>query len=412
MAMPVIIFLCCTFALGGKVENSRREALQLQRSALLQELRSMDAHEASNERSAYKRTGMASGGWIGLIGFGLIIVLIGGVFGWVYFSSKKKRDEEGTAEISPSSKLSPGVDATLLAYHLAAPRLSELRTAYKMNLMLSVFALAFVSIQVVEFWINQYPNECHPKSQWLIPEEERNETAEFCVGKVGAWGDYEFHLLEFWATFLFNICDILALFYAPKDLQTVFFSPILLKLVVALQIACSFVSAMIITINMPLFEVWSHEIEYIDEMMLAFVDVILFLSLVRSTALGSHDRYAELSLLGNAIVTIAAVSVAFAQWFIYNFNGWGPEGFPNGEPAGEKSSHDLEFIFSFFSGFVTFWFTLDNALLADVKIKEIFRGNLCCVGLEDMDTEVIEGAYEGKSVRSPLVKSPPSSGPK
>merc|ERR1719502_1279330 len=112
---------------------------------------------------------------------------------------------------------------------------------------------------------------------------------------------------------------------------------------------------MIITINMPLFEVWSHEIEYVDELLLATVDII-----------------------------ILALAVALAQFCIFNFSGWEDGGFPTGEPIGEKRSHDLEFVFGCISSFITFWFAMDNALEADQKTKALYRGDLGKLGLEDM----------------------------
>jgi hypothetical protein len=279
---------------------------------------------------------------------------------------------------------------TFLAYHLVAPRLNELKAQHQVNLILAIFALAFVSIQAVEFWVNQYPNECwdlaHNKTALFAPED-MNDVREECKGQTGAWGVLPFHLLEFWATFIFNIVEIMALFYSPKNLQTVFCSPTCLKIVVACNICFSLISATIITINMSKFEVWSHEIEYCDEIMLAIVDIILLLSLVRKAR--GMERTQKLNFAGNAAIVIIALGIALAQFYIYNFNGWGEGGsFPDGEPAGEKDSHDLEFAFSAISGFITFWFTMDNALIASQKMKKLYCGDLGNLGLADMDTEL------------------------
>jgi hypothetical protein len=279
---------------------------------------------------------------------------------------------------------------TMLAMHLAPARLSELKLQHMINILLAVCALAYFAVQIVCFTINQFENECYgvedlkQAGATLSPEDQ--ELVEECEGQTAAWADKSFHMLEFWATFLFNIVDILALLFSPKNLQTIFCSPILLKMLVFMNICTSLISAMIITINMPLFEVWSHEIEYIDEVMLATVDIIILFSLIRKARGGTQKQKCDVA--SNAAIVIIALAVALAQFCIFNFMGWEDGDFPTGEPKGEKMSHDLEFLFGCISSFITFWFTMDNALEADKKTKALYRGDLGKLGLEDMDTEI------------------------
>merc|ERR1712113_332488 len=75
-----------------------------------------------------------------------------------------------------------------------------------------------------------------------------------------------FHRLEFWGTFLFNVVDVFALIYSPKRLSTISFSPLLLKLVIFINVAGSFTSATLITLNREMFEVPAHELEYFNEL--------------------------------------------------------------------------------------------------------------------------------------------------
>jgi hypothetical protein len=282
---------------------------------------------------------------------------------------------------------------TLLAMHLAPARLSELKTQHLVNILLALSALVYFAVQIVCFVINQFENECYGveelKAAATTLNKEQKELVEECESKTGAWADKSFHMLEFWATFLFNIVDILALMYSPKNLQTVFCSPTLLKVLVFMNICTSLISAMLITINMPLFEVWAHEIEYIDEVMLATVDIIILVSLIRKVRGGSRRQKCDVA--SNALIVIIALAVALAQFCIFNFMGWEEGDFPKGEPVGEKHSHDLEFVFGTISSFITFWFTMDNALEADRKSKALYRGDLGKLGMEDMDTEVNEG---------------------
>jgi hypothetical protein len=292
---------------------------------------------------------------------------------------------------------------TMLAMHLAPARLSELKVKHIINIFLAVCALMYFAVQIVCFIINQFENECYGvedlKTAGATLDTEQLELVEECEGKTAAWADKSFHMLEFWATFLFNIVDILALLFSPKNLQTVFCSPTLLKLLVFMNICTSLISAMIITINMPLFEVWSHEIEYLDEVMLATVDIIILFSLIRKVRGGGTQKQ-KCDVASNAVIVIVALAVALAQFCIFNFMGWEyeeGESFPHGEPKGEKSSHDLEFLFGCISSFITFWFTMDNALEADTKIKALYRGDLGKLGLEDMDTELQENEDENSS---------------
>jgi len=274
---------------------------------------------------------------------------------------------------------------TVLGMHLAPARLSELKMKNGVNIFLAVCSLGYFAVQVVCFIINQFDNECYGYEE--LTGAAAAELLEECEGKTGAWGDKSFHMLEFWATFLFNIVDILVLFFAPKNLQTIFFSPTLLKVLVFLNVCTSLISAMIITINMPVFEVWSHEIEYVDELLLATVDIIILFSLIRKFRGGSRKQ--KFDLVTNAAIVIIALAVALAQFCIFNFSGWEDGGFPTGEPIGEKRSHDLEFVFGCISSFITFWFAMDNAFEADKKTKALYRGDLGKLGLEDMDTDAL-----------------------
>merc|ERR1719217_1665452 len=59
--------------------------------------------------------------------------------------------------------------------------------------------------------------------------------------------------------------------------------------------------------------------------------------------------------------------VSFVQLGIYNLSGWTP----TGDSKGEQAAHYLEFSFGIISALITFWFAIDNKLLADGRLAEL-----------------------------------------
>merc|ERR1712054_550212 len=66
------------------------------------------------------------------------------------------------------------------------------------------------------------------------------------------------------------------------------------------------------------------------------------------------------------MVAISAI-IAIVQISIYN--GMGET--EDGDKVGEKPAHYCEFSFEIISALITFWFCMDNKLVADEKIRQI-----------------------------------------
>merc|ERR1719436_1119664 len=130
-------------------------------------------------------------------------------------------------------------------------------------MFLALLSVVFIGVNIVCIVLNSYDND---------DPVEAATTPEF------------FHRFEFWSTFCFNIVDVFALIYSSKKLSSILWSPLLLKGIVFVNIAGSFTSATLVTINLEKFEIPSHELEYANEVTMAFIDIVLFLSLLRRAA--------------------------------------------------------------------------------------------------------------------------------
>mmetsp|Transcript_13375 Transcript_13375/g.30547 ORF Transcript_13375/g.30547 Transcript_13375/m.30547 type:complete len:252 (-) Transcript_13375:139-894(-) len=113
----------------------------------------------------------------------------------------------------------------------------------------------------------------------------------------------------------------------------------------------------------------SHELEYLNELTITIFDATILVNLVRGRSNES------LWSCGENCVSVVAVSVAGCvatlQLGIYNCIGWTA----GGEPRGEQAAHYLEFAFGIVSAGITFWFTMDNKMCAEKRLREIMYGN-------------------------------------
>uniref|UniRef100_A0A0G4FU46 Uncharacterized protein n=1 Tax=Chromera velia CCMP2878 TaxID=1169474 RepID=A0A0G4FU46_9ALVE len=216
----------------------------------------------------------------------------------------------------------------LLLYHLG--NLSRKSTA---NFVLACFCIIYIGINVVCTIINSMSGAF------------REENA------------HTFHLLEFWGTFVFTLVDVLALVYSPKSLGKIYRNPTALKLIVFFNVILAFIPAVLVSIDLETFELPSHEIEYTNEITMAFVDLIFLLSLLRRETVPDSKT--------SFFLGVAALLVAVVQLSVYNFI----DG-PGGE-LGERWAHYCEFIFEIMSASIVFWFCMDNKILCDQHIKMI-----------------------------------------
>jgi hypothetical protein len=183
-----------------------------------------------------------------------------------------------------------------------------------------------------------------------------------------------FHSLEFGATFVFNTVDVFALSYAPMTLNNQYTSPTLLKVVVLFNVVVSALSFLLVLINLQKFEIPAHELEYANELTIAVFDAIILLSLVKGRprdevtkeVTGSNRKAAK-----RCVLLLGAFCVAALQLGIYNLSGWTK----TGQSLGERPAHYLEFFFGIVSAGITFWFTMDNKMVAETRLRAIMYVN-------------------------------------
>jgi hypothetical protein len=228
-------------------------------------------------------------------------------------------------------------------------RVQELITMARFNTVLSIASVLYLGVNIVGIILNSYDNDCDPDSPGCSP----------------ATTPQIFHNLEFWASFVFNIVDLLAISYSPRGLSNQYANPTFLKMVVLVNVGFSFFSALLVSINLEKFEVPSHEVEYFNELTITIFDAMILYSLVRGRV---HDASTITRETCRTIVMLClAACVASVQLVIYNLSGWTPEG----DSKGEQAAHYFEFCFGAASAAVTFWFTMDNKISAEARLRQI-----------------------------------------
>ena len=178
-------------------------------------------------------------------------------------------------------------------------------------------------------------------------------------GGVPVVSEKTFHLLEFWATFVFAIVECISLTSTPKSLLTIYDSPIVLRLVLFFNIVASSLPAILMTLNHEYFEIISHEIEYMNELTMSFVELVLLWSLCE------FEQGMSIILAGIASL------VSIVQLAVYNGLGRDEE---TGDMIGEVPAHHLEFAFGIISSLIAFWFCMDNKHVCGKEIGEILYG--------------------------------------
>lgn len=251
-------------------------------------------------------------------------------------------------------------------------RLQDMRSLASINTALAILCLGYCAINMVLILVN-YLNS---RADALVVDE------------------LTYHLLEFWATFGFALVECVSLVATPKSLIKIYRSPIVLKLILFFNIVASLVPAVLVTLNREVFEILSHEIEYLNELTMTFVDMVLLWSLLKK-----DDR----SFKGQFVITCAAGSVALLQLGVYNLLGRREDG----DMAGEVPAHYFEFSFEIISSFIAFWFCMDNKSVAEKEIGLILYGShedcgICSAKSVEFETtySTTTDAKEGKETPS------------
>lgn len=245
------------------------------------------------------------------------------------FNDYKSYQQE--SELAPQQKILNTSQNVLLVY-----RLDEMKSLESLNFTLAVACLVYCGINIALIVVN-YVNS---QDQENPPISER-----------------AFHLLEFWATFFFAIVTCISLTSTPKSILNIYNNPMTLRLVLFFNIVASSMPAMLMTLNTEYFEVLSHQIEYLNELTMSFIDLVLLWSLCKFEG-------------ANAIMAVIASVVAFIQLAIYNGMGRTDDG----EMIGEVPAHFLEFTFGIISSLIGFAFCMDNKFVCKKEIGQILYG--------------------------------------
>ena len=300
---------------------------------------------------------------------------------------KKVEPSKKRKLLSKERRLQPLNQSTnvLLAYRLDA--LSAMSTS---NFVLAVICLIFCGMNIALVYFN-----------YRLNRDDASEDDPPITDKT-------FHLVEFWATFIFAIVEAFALVCTPKSLLNIYENPLVLKLVLFFNIVATLAPAMLVTINLELYEILSHELEYINEITMSFVDLVLLWSLCRrlgqdeiltgpkllSSSQGQDDLGVGSDARTSFVLAVVAASVAVVQLGVYNGMGRTEDG----DMVGEAAAHYLEFVFSIISSLITFWFTMDNKFIADKEIGQILYGNhQDCRLCADQSIQYIR-SYSGQSI--------------
>lgn len=223
-------------------------------------------------------------------------------------------------------------------------RLQDMRMSASINFILALLCLGYCGINMVLILVNYL-----------------NAKAD-ALGEEDVVDELTFHLIEFWATFLFALVECVSLVVTPKSLIKIYQSPLILKLVLFFNIVASLIPAVLVTLNRDVFEILSHEIEYLNEPTMSFVDMVLLWSLLQKD---------DQPVKGQFLSTIIAGLIAFIQMGIYNLLGRRDDG----DMVGEVLAHYFEFCFEIISSMIAFWFCMDNKNVAEHESGLILYGS-------------------------------------
>ena len=164
------------------------------------------------------------------------------------------------------------------------------------------------------------------------------------------------HHVEFWSTFFYACVEAFALIYTPRAISSISGRPTLLKVLLFFDVVATFYPAVIVTLNLEEFESIAHQIEYLNELTMAFVNLVLLASLLRRPDSPQKDA-------STINITLAALAIACVQLTLYDVFGM------------KRMAHVFEFSFGTVSAFVTFAFCLDNRALAEDEVLCIMYGD-------------------------------------
>ena len=180
--------------------------------------------------------------------------------------------------------------------------------------------------------------------------------------------------MEFWGTFFFGITELFAITQTPKHLVSTVQNPRLLKAILFANVIMTFIPAVMVTINLNVFEIISHEIEYCSEITMSFLELAILKSIYdrnRGTETFSYFHDKDNSL--NSSMTLATIALCISLIQLGIYNGMGRTN--TGGMAGEVMAHHFEFFFETVSSLITCWFAMENMLVAEEELRAIMFGD-------------------------------------
>jgi len=271
-------------------------------------------------------------------------------------TSKPYSGSRNGAPSQPSGALNSSTNVILLY------RLHEVKALSAINVLLAVLTLLNLGTCLTLFVLNAMNNN---DADCGDPGKD-----DVAVARCGSpVSDLVFHTVEFWASFVYACVEAAALVYTPRAISTISQRPLVLRILLFFDIVATFVPALLVSVNLQKFEVAAHETEFLNELTMALVNLILLQSLVRRRRGGRTESARAAKLAGGA-----ACAAPLFQLAVYN----------SPLESGEKIAHFCEFCFGMATSFVTFWFCLDNWSAAEEEIHCILYGADACPGCDGL----------------------------
>ncbi|KAL3784164.1 hypothetical protein ACHAW5_007049 [Stephanodiscus triporus] len=236
-------------------------------------------------------------------------------------------------------------------------RLNEMRQMENLNFALAIACLGYCGLNISLIVVN-YVNVLHEGDPPVSMKA--------------------FHMLEFWGTLLFSVVLCISLTSTPKSILNIYDNPLTLRLVLFFNIVAASIPAVLVTLNYAYFEILCHEIEYLNEVTMSFVDLVLLWSLFRIKGQTSTVWMACIASL-----------ISLCQLGLYNCMGRTEDG----EMIGEVPAHFLEFSFAIISSLITFWFCMDNKFVCGKEIGEVLYGTHEYCNICDASSREFTGTY-------------------
>jgi hypothetical protein len=171
-------------------------------------------------------------------------------------------------------------------------------------------------------------------------------------GNSEAWEEV-FHNIEFWSAALFNILTGVVIGCSTSDTfhELAHRWPTLIRRAALLNIVTAFVGALLVSIDLAYFEVWSHRIEYVTMIVMIVVDYVLWLGLTSNNSINVT--------IFQKVCLVLSLTVGISMNVLYN-------ALPS--PYNELTCHFLEFPTEIIAGSVVFYSAVESKRKADLEI--------------------------------------------